>query len=153
MKKQVYVGLVTAIVVALAVLVLYYFPTGLLERFEAASYDLRFRAMGGSAEPRRDIAIVAIDEKSIGEFGRFPWPRERFAQMLDYVSASGAKAVLLDVFFPEETEPSQDRALERAIGNSGIVTLAVAVEFAPDGTASGIFRNLTMFEKPAKALA
>lgn len=146
-------GLVTAIVVALAVLALYYFSTGLLERFEATSYDLRFRAMGGSVESQQDISIVAIDEKSIGEFGRFPWPRERFAQMLDYAASSGAKAVLLDVFFPEESEPSQDLALKRAIGNSGIVTLAVAVEFAPDGAANGIFRNLAMFEKPAKALA
>jgi adenylate cyclase len=146
-------GSITAIAVAVVVLALYYFPTGLLERFEATSYDLRFKASGGSAEPEHGIAIVAIDEKSIKDFGRFPWPRERFAQMLDYASSSGARAILLDVFFPEESEPSRDLALQRAVADSGVVTLTVAIEFALDGETGGIVRNLPAFEDSAKALA
>ncbi len=56
-----------------------------------------------------DIAIVAIDEKSIGAFGRFPWPRQVLARAIDALSAADAKVIAVDVLFPDPTTPGRRR--------------------------------------------
>src|ERR1039457_7435395 len=53
------------------VIALYYGQNSFLEAFEAKTYDLRFRDLRGAIPPSPDIAIVAIDDKSIAELGRF----------------------------------------------------------------------------------
>ena len=71
-----------------------------------------------------DIAIVAIDEKSIGAFGRFPWPRQILARVIDVLSAADAKVIAVDVLFPDPTTQEDDEALARSIGRAGNVVLA-----------------------------
>src|ERR1035438_10130499 len=52
-----------------------------------------------------DIAIVAIDEKSIGVFGRFPWPRQVLAKAIDVLRGGDPKVIAVDVLFPDPTSP------------------------------------------------
>ena len=40
-----------------------------------------------------DIAIIAIDDKSIAKLGRFPWTRTEYARLIKKLSEAGAKAV------------------------------------------------------------
>ena len=48
-----------------------------------------------------DILIIAIDEKSLSYFGKqrvfWPWPREYYAVVINYLNQSGAKVVLMDL--------------------------------------------------------
>ncbi|MEO1520564.1 MAG: adenylate/guanylate cyclase domain-containing protein [Cyanobacteria bacterium J06633_2] len=69
-----------------------------------------------------DIAVIAIDEASLSEYGRFPWPRVRYVELLNLLEFSQPAAIGLDILFVEST--AADRALGNAIANNGNVILA-----------------------------
>ena len=74
----------------------------LLERLEGDAYDLGMRLSTRDASARKDqIAIVAIDDKSIQNLGRWPWPRDLQARLVRQLSDAGAKTVASTVFFSE----------------------------------------------------
>jgi len=118
---------VLRIALALAVLSLVVDASGWLVRGDHLIFDLgqRWRA----ANPPDDVLIIAIDEDSLDQLGRWPWRREVHAQLLDIVCASHPKAVALDIAF---TEPAAERALDNrlaeAIGNCGNVLLPILIE-------------------------
>lgn len=138
---------------ALTILVtfmLYYLQAGFLEMMEAKTYDLRFTLMRGPLAADERIALVAIDEKSIGELGRFPWTRRYYSQLLDVCARSGSKAVLFDVFFPERESVEADAGFAAAVKRSGIATLAVAFKINDAGEAEAIVDNLPELSRAAK---
>jgi CHASE2 domain-containing sensor protein/predicted Ser/Thr protein kinase len=70
-----------------------------LERY---AYDLGVRSR--DRVPSDKVAIIAIDEKSIRLLGRFPWPRDLHAAMMDRLREGGVKAVGNAVLFTEAQE-------------------------------------------------
>lgn len=89
-----------------------------LDRMETLVYDARLRlTMPGGIDPR--IVILDIDEKSLAERddggeGRWPWPRDRVALLLDKLfDRHGVAVVGFDVVFAERDESSGIRVLER----------------------------------------
>lgn len=65
------------------------------------------------------VAIVEIDDASLAEFGRWPWPRQRVADLVNAIHRAGAKVVALDMMF---AEPSGDDArLSASLGASNAV--------------------------------
>jgi CHASE2 domain-containing sensor protein len=72
----------------------------ILARADLAVYD-RLLAAAPLRAPSGRIVLVEVDERSLGEAGRWPWPRDRVADLLDRVRALGATAVGLDVLFAE----------------------------------------------------
>ena len=50
-----------------------------------------------------------IDEKSVSELGRWPWPRTTMARLVDQFKAGGAKAVGFDIVF---SEPDDNASLK-----------------------------------------
>jgi len=88
-----------------------------LERLEAWLYDVRLvLTMPGGVDPR--IVIVDIDERSLrereaGGEGRWPWPRDRLAALLDQLFDHYQVAeVGFDVVFAERDETSGVRVLD-----------------------------------------
>ncbi|MEO1592268.1 MAG: CHASE2 domain-containing protein, partial [Cyanobacteria bacterium J06632_22] len=69
------------------------------------------------------IVVIAIDEASLAEYGRFPWGRERYAQLLDTLWVSQPGAVAFDLLLPEAAPA--DEQLAQAIIDSGNIVLAV----------------------------
>ncbi len=78
------------------------FFSGLERRF----YDLA--STQTSRLPSDRIAVIAIDDQSVANIGRWPWPREVHAQLIDQLGAAGAKTVAHTAFF---FEPQTDRGL------------------------------------------
>lgn len=75
---------------------------GVLERFESVTYDLRMASR--PAVPMLAPAVFcAIDDEALRQYGRWPWPRGRLAHVTRLVSNAGARAVLLDIEFPERS--------------------------------------------------
>ena len=149
-------GLITFLItlgVVLFTLVLYIFHSGFLDSIEASSYDFRFKVVRGAIEPDPRIGIIAIDEKSIGELGRFPWSREVYAPLLGNLKSAGTKAVLFDVFFPEVQDTGIDRAFADAVGRSGIVTLASVLDFAADPNVPDLTISIPELTEAAKNTA
>jgi PAS domain S-box-containing protein len=94
--------------------------------------DWLMRTRGSLAVPN-DIAIVAIDEPSIGRLGRFPWARSRMAQALDIIARGQPKVIALDILYSEPTKAADDEALAVAIARAGnVVTAAQLIDSGDD---------------------
>jgi len=113
---------------SLLIIVLLLATSGWLWRWDLLFYDLQLGQW--SKPPAPDIVIVAIDEKSLTELGRWPWPRERHARLIDILSEAGAKAIALDILFaePDHANPAGDRQLIQSVAASGRVFLPVVLE-------------------------
>jgi adenylate cyclase len=97
-------------------------PLKLLELVELRTYDLRFLSRG-PREPSPAIAIAALDEQSLDALGRWPWPRTRFADLVDALSRDGARAIGFDIGFWEPDENSEGgfvRRLRESLDKRGI---------------------------------
>jgi adenylate cyclase len=69
-----------------------------LQRLELLASDLRFRARG-PRRPGSKVVIAAIDEKSIDQLGRWPWPYTVQARLVDRLVTYGAAVIGYDVVF------------------------------------------------------
>ena len=84
--------------------------------------------------PPSDLAIIAIDEKSLGKLGRWPWPRHRHATLIDRLEQAGADTIALDILFTEPSDNERDdRLLARAMNDHGNVVLPLHI-FPGDST-------------------
>ena len=92
-------GIATSVILAAYLLRLSWF-----EGVELKFYDLRSKLRQNLAAVE-EVVLVAVDEKSIAQAGRWPWPRARLAVMVDRLCAAGAKVVGLDVRLDRE-EPN-----------------------------------------------
>ena len=82
-------------------------PFGLRDfqrRVENAAYDMGVRAT--SRAPSEKIAVIAIDDTSIANIGRWPWPRDVHAKMTDLLAHAKAKVIANTLFlFEPQTDP------------------------------------------------
>jgi len=98
-RRLVATGLLAAVVAAgLAV----YRPSPLRD-LDARVYDVLLRS-AHRPETSGLVVIVDLDEQSLAQYGRWPWPRSRLAQLLTRIHALGAAGVGLDMMFPEPDE-------------------------------------------------
>ncbi len=67
-------------------------------------YDTLLSANLGQPSPVP--VIVDIDEKSLQQYGQWPWPRYRIAILLDKLRGLGALSIGLDMMFAEEDRTS-----------------------------------------------
>lgn len=105
------------------------------------------RMVRNSARPQvasGDIVVVAIDERSLEALSDWPWPRSRYAELIDRLDAAGAKEIAFDLSFSTRTTPAEDRALRQAIDHArGKVILPIRKVLDP---ASG--RRVEMLPLP-----
>jgi adenylate cyclase len=81
-------------------------PIGVLQRLDDIIYDARLRATMPKTLDER-IVIVDIDEKSLAEVGRFPWGRNKLAQLVDVLFEKQKVALLgFDIVFAEPDDSS-----------------------------------------------
>ena len=102
--------------------------SGLTWRADNALYDLLIKRGARAADPR--IVVVAIDEQSLAELGRWPWSRRIHAQLVDALSSAGAKGIALDILLSEPAlyDPEGDALLTQALSRSRKVVLPVFAE-------------------------
>ncbi|MBI4691292.1 MAG: CHASE2 domain-containing protein [Nitrospirae bacterium] len=73
---------------------------------EYKTYD--FRARLRQKKVSTPVVVVAIDDLSIANLGRWPWPRAYMAEMIDLLSGYGAKIIGINILY---TEPDQNSGL------------------------------------------
>ena len=78
----------------------------LIQSLERKAYDLGVQAV--SRVPSDRIAVIAIDDSSIANIGRWPWSRDVQARMIDLLGGAKAKVVANTTFF---FEPQRDAGL------------------------------------------
>jgi adenylate cyclase len=90
-----------AVAITLTSLYLYSLELPLFQLLELKAYDLKVSLRG--TRPISDlVVIIAIDEHSLKQKGRWPWPRTNLAKLVDRLSQSGVAAIGLDLLFPEK---------------------------------------------------
>lgn len=85
---------------------------GFINRLDAIIYDTKVRlTMPQGVDDR--IAILDIDEKSLGELGRWPWGRDRMSQLVKKLFDQHGIVILgFDVVFAEPDDSSGLKVLE-----------------------------------------
>lgn len=71
----------------------------LLQSLERKAYDMGVQA--SSRNPSERIAVIAIDDHSVANLGRWPWSRDLHARMTDLLATAPAKVIGNTVFFSE----------------------------------------------------
>jgi serine/threonine-protein kinase len=78
------------------------------ESFSLKTYDILSRFQESSPDVSA-VEIVGIDDESLGNLGRWPWPRPIVAQLIDEVAYYGAKVIGLNIFY---IDADQNQGLE-----------------------------------------
>jgi adenylate cyclase len=146
-------GLYIALIVAVTLSVLHRLDFKFFEILEAKTLDLQF-AIRGPITPGPETVIATIDEKSIKNLGRFPWPRSTWGRVVDRLTEEGAKVIVFDVFFTEPDTVASDDLFQRSIMQSGRVVLPVVFDFAESGyKESGFTDQMVDFLIPSAYMA
>jgi CHASE2 domain-containing sensor protein len=77
-----------------------------IQKIEWSLYDQGVRSSSG--DPGNKIAVIAIDDESIANIGRWPWPRDVLASMITKLSEGGAKVISNTILL---SEPQLDPGL------------------------------------------
>lgn len=85
-----------------------------LDVMELKTIDLRFESRGSKA-PGPEVVLAVIDEKSIAREGKWIWPRSKIAELVNRLSAYGAKVVAFDIGFLEPDENTGGRVIGQII--------------------------------------
>ena len=96
-----------------------------------------------------DIVLVKIDDKSLREIGRWPWPRRDVAQLTDRLTDAGASQIFFDLTFYERTNSTDDGIFAEALRRSKRVHLAVRPRTGPDRKSDGDSATLPELAKYA----
>ena len=97
----------------------------LLPGLEQGSVSARFEHRG--AQPASGLLVVAIDDKSFDDLAvQWPFPRHYHAEAIDRLRRDGARVIVYDVQFTEQTTPREDNALIDVVGQARNVVLATA---------------------------
>ena len=67
----------------------------------------------GSKEPLDNIVIIAIDDESLQQIGRWPWDRKVFAEVINKLNES--KVIGIDLGFYETSNNSSDEILKNTL--------------------------------------
>ena len=77
--------------------------------------------------------MVLIDDATLAQQGRWPWPRARLATLVRAVSAQQPKAIGMDILLPEAEDEQNDSALQSAIQSAPNMVLAAKISSSPTG--------------------
>ena len=83
----------------LAIVMLAIGGTDIIQSLERKAYDMGVRA--SSRAPSEQVAVIAIDDQSIANLGRWPWSRDLHARMTDLLAGAKVKVIGNTIFFYE----------------------------------------------------
>ena len=119
-------------------------------RLDQALYD---KFLSSMAQPvHDDIIIIAIDDFSLQQLGRWPWPRQRHAQLLDRLTLANPRAVGLDVILTETdgSTGTGDAAMRKALLENARTVLPVVIHNPGTGLEAGL--PIPLLASAARAL-
>ena len=107
---------------------------GPLQRLDLLAFDLLSSVVPASRRSPASV-VVAIDERSLQQLGRWPWSWRTHAQLLDRLQDAPPKSVAFAILFdlPDSQDQGAVTSFAAAIGRSGRVVLPVAPVAGGDG--------------------
>jgi eukaryotic-like serine/threonine-protein kinase len=154
-NKSTITDFVLGIVLMLLALFSFLLSWGPLETLESGIYDLNanLRVQKSTAP----VAVIAIDEQSITNLGRWPWPRARIAAMVDLLQSYQVKVIGLDIIYSEKDVNQglvEVRNLIRSIEGEPVDTNRGIIAAAPSGNPlhSSVSENPSATKQPVMAV-
>ncbi len=111
------VGLAIAAASTMVALLLYEIP--LLKTMEWKIYDLEFRTLTDPSKADPDIVMIKIDDESIEkmdralDLGRFPWPRDVYKDLLNYLERGRPRVITFDLVLLERDKSAEGAARDQ----------------------------------------
>lgn len=99
-----------------ALLFLFSAHTDIIQSLERKAYD--WGVLASSRLPSDKIAVIAIDDVSIANLGRWPWPREIQGKMLEILAEGHAKVIGHTALF---FEPQVDAGLDYILNIAAVL--------------------------------
>lgn len=106
-KHKLWIRAVIIATASILITLVFYFSE-LFNTFENKFYDIRMMNAAKHKQPCEEICLIIVDQESIDwakeKYGwSWPWPREAYGRMIDFISAGNPKAIAFDILY---TEPS-----------------------------------------------
>ena len=121
------------------------------------SWDLRLRLFADTSKASRDISIFLIDQYSLDVYEKqqglsWPWPRQVYSAVIDYLRTGGAKVIFFDLSFSETSRSGieDDENFARAMERAGNVLLPVSLsrkEKSFEETPAGLLERFSLSPK------
>ncbi|WP_187808010.1 adenylate/guanylate cyclase domain-containing protein [Aquipseudomonas alcaligenes] len=118
-----------------------------VQRWSNSQVDWLIRQRAAEQVPDPRLVVIDIDDTSlqalVGEAGKWPWPRSLHAELVEYLLAQKADAVLFDVLFSEADRfhPDADAYLGEVLAQTDRVYLAALQQQASDPTRAPLLRS------------
>jgi adenylate cyclase len=131
---------ITSIAIAFiaALIISLIFSTGMYSNIQLRLSDFLY----GGGQPLNNLAIIAVDDKSLQEIGRWPWERGNYTELIDYLEQS--EVIGFDIAFFEESDPDVDAMLAEAIARHGKVV--VPAEYTAFELSNGVLVGKDLVE-------
>ena len=95
------IGLGVAVTIGLAFVA--WLSPNIVVRMDNTALDFQFR-LRGERSPGQEVILVLVDEKSLKEVGRWPWPRDKQARLIDQIHTGEPAVIGLDIIYAEPEE-------------------------------------------------
>ena len=101
-----------------------FFSANFIVGMRNKSFDTMVRNRIRVAEPAPEIVILDIDERSLAalapEFGRWPWPRQVLAELVEKLNSQQPQAIVFDILFSDADlfNPDSDSYFNEVIAAS-----------------------------------
>lgn len=118
--KKIIISLAISLSVCVILLLLNNIP--FYRMLELKLYDLRINLSSPIPQDER-IVYVEMDEEAIRQLGRWPWPRDINACLIDTLKSLGAKQIIFDVTFAQPSQLVVDKyKAENILAEENIIT-------------------------------
>ncbi len=115
-RHQAWFSFPLVVVMSLTAFVIAFAQPDFLEQIELKTLDQRFK-LRGPIQPDPRVVVLAVDDDAITEIGRWPWPRDRIAGLIDEVLGRyQARALGFDIVFSEAQRNPLEESLRLLAG-------------------------------------
>ena len=91
-----------------------------IQGLERSAYDFAVKSL--QRDPGDQIVIIAIDDQSLDSLGRWPWPRDILANMVNKLTMAGARVIGNTILMSEaQTTPESIRNLINYVESTGLI--------------------------------
>ncbi|MEL6278034.1 MAG: adenylate/guanylate cyclase domain-containing protein [Pseudomonadota bacterium] len=106
-------------------------PSGLMTSLRERTFD-SFQRVAPREWVDANVRLIAIDEPSLDAYGRWPWPRDRIAELVDRAADAGALAIAFAILFAEGDDFEADARLADAAARIPVVLSLVMADTPRD---------------------
>ncbi|MDP2913891.1 MAG: CHASE2 domain-containing protein, partial [Candidatus Aminicenantes bacterium] len=126
----------------------------LFRALEWKSWDARLRLFAHPERAGKDIVLILVDQYSLDVYKKqqtlsWPWPRQMYAVLIDFLKTGGAAACFFDITMTEGSGfgVEDDEILAGAMAASGNIFFPIALsteDKESDETAVGLLRRFSL---------